>query len=336
MFGSLTALVSIVVLATLSAGGLAYALLYGRIEQENTAERRLEFVQGKGHSEPAPRAGRQAIDPTRRRKSVQDSLKELEAQQKAKARQSRAPPLLVRMQQAGLSWTRRTFIVISVACGAIVFLACWLFGVPIWAAAAFSIAGLLGLPRWYVNRRRKRRIAKFVEEFANAVDVIVRGVKAGLPLNDCIRIIANEAAEPVRSEFRTISETQALGVSLAEAVTRLPDRVPVPEASFFAIVVAIQQRAGGNLSEALGNMSRVLRERRKMRGRIGAMSMEAKASAWIIGSLPGVVITLVWLTSPKYIMLLFTEPLGHLILGASVVWMTIGTLVMRRMINFDF
>lgn len=336
MFGSLAALVSMVVLATLSAGGLAYALLYGRIEQENAAERRLEFIQGKSRGEPALRTGRQAIDPTRRRKSVQDTLKEVDAQQRAKARKSHSPSLTLRMQQAGLSWTRRTFIVVSLACGLIIFLVCWFFGAPVWAAAAFSVAGLLGLPRWYVNWRRKRRIRRFVNEFANAVDVIVRGVKAGLPLNDCIRIIANEAAEPVKSEFRTISETQALGVSLGEAVAKLPDRVPVPEASFFAIVVAIQQRAGGNLSEALGNMSRVLRERKKMKGRIGAMSMEAKASAWIIGSLPGVVITLVYLTSPQYIKLLFTESVGNLILGASVVWMTIGVLVMRRMINFDF
>jgi tight adherence protein B len=195
---------------------------------------------------------------------------------------------------------------------------------------------LLGVPRWVVNFLRKRRMAKFLDEFANASDVIVRGVKAGLPLNDCIKIIANEAAEPVRSEFRHIVETQALGVPLADAVAKLPERVPVPEANFFAIVVAVQARAGGNLSEALGNLSRVLRDRRKMKGKIGAMSMEAKASAAIIGALPIVVMILVYITSPNYIMLLFTEQLGNVILGASAVWMTMGILVMRRMINFDF
>jgi tight adherence protein B len=201
---------------------------------------------------------------------------------------------------------------------------------------AFGLAGLLGLPRWIVNRMRKRRIRKFVDEFANAIDVIVRGVKSGLPLNDCIRIISNEAAEPVKSEFRKIIESQSLGITLADAVNKLPERVPVPEASFFGIVVAIQQRAGGNLSEALGNLSRVLRDRKKMKGKIGAMAMEAKASAWIIGSLPIVVMILVFLTSPNYIMLLFTEPLGKVILGLSAVWMLIGVFVMRKMINFDF
>jgi tight adherence protein B len=336
MFGSFAAVLSLIALATLSAGGIAYTLLYGRIQSENETERRLEFIQGKSRSETRARGGRQAVDPTRRRKSVQDTLKELEAAQKAKARQNRSPPLAVRMQQAGLSWSRRTFVIISIACGAIILVVGWVLGLPLYAAVAFGAAGLFGLPRWIVNRQRKRRIRKFVDHFADAVDVIVRGVKAGLPLNDCIRIIANEAAEPVKSEFRTISETQALGVSLADAVTKLPDRVPVPEASFFAIVVSIQARAGGNLSEALGNLSNVLRERKKMKGKIGAMSMEAKASAWIIGSLPGIVITLVYLTSPGYIKLLFTEPLGNLILGASLAWMTLGVLVMRRMINFDY
>lgn len=329
-------MLAIGVLAMLSAGGVAYALLYGRIQQENTSARRREFIEGKEKTEPTSRGGRQAVDPNRRRKSIQDTLKEVEAQQRAKARQNRSPPIAVRIQQAGLHWSRRTFMLISLACGGVILGITFVLGLPIYACAAFAVAGVLGLPRWFVNRQRKRRIRKFVDEFANAVDVIVRGVKAGLPLNDCIRIIANESAEPVRTEFRILSETQSMGVSLADAVTRLPDRVPTPEASFFAIVVSIQQRAGGNLSEALGNLSRVLRERKKMKGKIGAMSMEAKASAAIIGALPAVVLVLVYLTSPNYISLLFTDRLGNLILGASAVWMFMGIMVMRKMINFDF
>jgi tight adherence protein B len=207
---------------------------------------------------------------------------------------------------------------------------------PLYASAAVGFAGTLGVPRWMINFLRKRRIKRFLEEFPNAMDVIVRGVKAGLPLNECVRIVAMEAAEPVKTEFRQMAETQTLGVSLADAVGKLPERVPVPEASFFAIVITIQQKAGGNLSETLGNLSRVLRERRKMVGKIKAMSMEAKASAAIIGSLPIIVMGLVYLTSPRYMALLFTDPLGNLILGASAVWMFLGIMVMRRMINFDF
>ena len=111
--------------------------------------------------------------------------------------------------------------------------------------------------------------------------------------------------------------------------------IPLPEVNFFAIVIAIQSQAGGNLSEALGNLSRVLRERRKMREKVGALSMEAKASAVIIGALPFIVTLLVYLTSPEYIMVLFTDPRGHIILGISGVWMSIGIFVMRNMINFD-
>ncbi len=335
MFGGSVSIIAIVALAALSAGGIAYGLLFGRIQEENTAEKRLEFIQGKNKAAPTTQ-GRNQQDAGRRRKSVQETLKELDEAQRAKAKQSKSPPFSVRIQQAGLSWSRRTFWIIGAVCGLVLFGISWALQAPLYLAVAFGAVGLLGLPRWYVNRRRKRRIAKFVDEFANAVDVIVRGVKAGLPLNDCIRIIANEAAEPVKSEFRQISETQALGLSLTEAVVRLPDRVPTPEASFFAIVITIQQRAGGNLAEALGNLSRVLRERKKMKGKIGAMAMEAKASAYIIGSLPLVVMGLVSITSPAYIILLFTDPIGHLILVASVLWMTTGVLVMRKMINFDF
>jgi tight adherence protein B len=332
MFGSLGTILAIVGLAALSAGGLAYGLLYGRIQNESNTERRLDFIQGKNKTAPSGRAN----DPTRRRKSVQETLKELEEVQKAKAKQSRSPPMTARMQQAGLNWSRRTFWTISATVGAVLFLLVWITGAPIYYAAALGAVGFLGLPRWFVNWKRKRRLRKFVDEFANAVDVIVRGVKAGLPLNDCIKIIANEAAEPVKSEFRQISETQALGLTLADAVGRMPDRVPTPEANFFSIVITIQQKAGGNLAEALGNLSRVLRERKKMKGKISAMAMEAKASAYIIGSLPGVVMGLTWMTSPGYIGLLFTDRIGHLILVCSAFWMITGILVMRKMINFDF
>ncbi len=326
-------LIAIGGLATLSAGGLTYALLYERIQKENTTARRIGAIQGTGRI-VAPQEA--VADPAKRRKSIQDTLKEVEQREKARARHGKSPPLALRMEQAGLHWSRRTFILISFAVGLVAYAVAWLMGAPIYIAAAVAVAGLLGLPRWAVNFLRKRRMSQFVDEFANAMDVIVRGVKAGLPLNDCIKIIANEAAEPVKSEFRHISETQALGLTLGDAVGKLPERVPVPEANFFAIVVSIQQRAGGNLAEALGNLSRVLRERRKMKGKIAAMSMEAKASAVIIGALPVVVMGLVYLTSPKYIILLFTDPVGHVILGCSAAWMFTGIMVMRKMIRFDF
>jgi tight adherence protein B len=334
MFGSLGFLLAVVALATLSAGGLAYALLYGRIQTENRIQQRLGMVRGDEAGEASPR-GRN-VDAAKRRKSISDTLKELDEKQKARAKRSSSPPLMLRMEQAGLTWSRQTFWTVSAVLGLTIAVATWLIGIAPYAAVAFGVAGLLGLPRWYVNFLRKRRHKKFLDEFANATDVIVRGVKAGLPLNDCVKIIANESAEPVKSEFRTIVETQGLGVPLAEAVAKLPERVPVPEASFFSIVVSIQSRAGGNLSEALGNLSRVLRERKRMKGKIGAMSQEAKASAGIIGALPVIVMALVYITSPSYISLLFITQLGNVILGCAAIWMALGVFVMKRMINFDY
>jgi tight adherence protein B len=334
MFGSLTMLLAVAGLAMLSAGGLAYALLYGRIETENRATERLDRIQKRNPLVDVERS--RAVDAIRRRKSVQETLKEIEEKQKAKAKQSKSPPLNLRLEQAGLSWSRRTFFIISIVLGGVFFVVPWLLGLPLYISALFLVVGLLGLPRWIVGFLRKRRMNQFLNEFANAIDIIVRGIKAGLPLGDCIRIIAQETEEPVKGEFRKIVDAQALGISVAEAVAKMPDRIPLPETNFFAIVIAIQQKAGGNLAEALANLSRVLRERRQMKGKIKAMSMEAKASAVIIGILPFAVMFMTYLSSPQYIMLLFTDPLGNLILGSSAVWMTMGILVMRKMINFDF
>jgi tight adherence protein B len=177
---------------------------------------------------------------------------------------------------------------------------------------------------------------KFVNEFPNAMDVVVRGVKSGLPLGDCIRIIATEAAEPVRSEFRHIIESQSLGLGIAEACERLYQRVPITEANFFGIVISIQQKAGGNLAETLANFSRVIRERRKMQGKIKAMSSEAKASAAIIACLPFTVAILVYLSSPDYITLLWTTFHGKITMLMAGIWMLVGVMVMRKMIRFDF
>ena len=203
-------------------------------------------------------------------------------------------------------------------------------------ALGVGFAAGCGLPFWALSFLKKRRELKFLAMFPDAVDIIVRGIKAGLPLLDSLKLIAQDAEEPVRSEFRAIIETQTIGMPIGEAVLKLYDSISVPEANFFAIVVSIQQRAGGNLSEALGNLSRVLRDRKKMKAKIQAMSQEAKASAAIIGALPLAVMTLVWLTSPDYIDLLFTDPFGHVMLACSAAWMLCGVLVMRKMINFDF
>ena len=218
----------------------------------------------------------------------------------------------------------------------VAFVGAMTLGIGLVPALGFGFAAGAGFPFWALSFLKKRREGKFLEAFPDAVDVIVRGIKAGLPLLDSLKMIAVDAQEPVRSEFRSIIETQTIGIPLGEACLKLFENMPVPEANFFGIVVSIQQRAGGNLSEALGNLSRVLRDRKKMKAKIQAMSMEAKASASIIGALPIAVMTLVWITSPAYIELLWTDPFGRVMMACCGVWMAIGIFIMRKMINFDF
>ena len=314
-------------LGSVAVGGVAWVFIYPILSGERQAEKRVASF---ARAEPVVRTrGAQRS----RRDVVEQTLKEFEERHK----KSKSVPLSVRISQAGLKWTKRQFLLISAGVGVVMFLLGLLMlpgGLP--AAAAFGFAGAFGLPRWLLSFLKKRREVKFLETFPDAVDIIVRGVKAGLPLLDCLKMIASESQEPVKSEFRAILETQAIGMPLGEACGKLYEDMPLPEANFFGIVVAIQQKSGGNLSEALGNLSRVLRDRKKMKAKIRAMSQEAKSSAAIIGALPIAVMTLVYITSPQYISLLWTEPLGRVMLAASAVWMFAGVMVMKKMINFDF
>ncbi len=152
-----------------------------------------------------------------------------------------------------------------------------------------GLIGVFGIPRWFINKLTARRQTKFIRELPNAIDIVVRGMKSGLPLNECLAIIARESEEPLAGEFREVIEQQRVGVSLGEALQRLAMRMPLPEVKFLSIVVAIQQQAGGNLSEALGNLSTVLRDRFQLKMKVKALSAEAKASAWVLASLPPIV-----------------------------------------------
>lgn len=317
-------------LVALAAGGLIWVFVYPLLSGERKAELRQESVT---RSEPiAARAAATRVGPKVRREQIEDTLKELEVRNK----KQKNLPLAMRISQAGLEWSKRQYIIISVAIGAALFVVILLVGGGILAATGAGFAGGFGIPRWLLMFLKKRRENKFLYNFPDAVDVIVRGVKAGLPLGDCLRIIANESQEPVRAEFKTIVEAQTVGISMGDACAKLFERMPVPEANFFGIVVLIQQRAGGNLSEALSNLSRVLRDRKKMKAKIQAMSMEAKASAVIIAALPFAVMILVYISSPNYIELLWTHPTGRMMMAACAVWMMMGVLVMKKMINFDF
>ncbi len=313
-------------MATVAVGGVAYALAQPYLDGNAQAEKRKAALQSRAATKSAGRGN----DAAKRRKQVADSLKELDARAKSKKL-----TFETKMAQAGVTWTRPFYYALSAALAVVAAgIAFLVLGSPLIGLAA-AVVGGFGMPAWLVSRLRKRRFNKFLDEFPAAVDVIVRGIKAGIPLGDCIRNIASEAAEPVRTEFRNIVETQQMGIGIAEAVEKLTERVPLAEANFFSIVINIQSKAGGNLSEALTNLSNVLRDRKKMKGKVKAMSSEAKASAGIIGCLPPLVGGAVYFTSPNYMNVLFTTSTGHLVMFGCVCWMGMGIFVMKKMISFD-
>jgi tight adherence protein B len=314
-------------LAATAIGGIAWVFVYPLLSGEKKAESRRASV-----AKPEPAARQTDKSQRSRREQVEGSLKDLEARRQKEKRL----PLSSRLTQAGLDWSPQKFMIISGILAAASFVAAMVMGGGLLGAAGLAFAAGFGLPRWGLSYLKTRREKNFLKALPDAVDVIVRGIKAGLPLFESIKVVAADAPEPLKGEFLAIIETQAIGMPLGDACQRLFERMPVPEANFFGIVIAIQQKSGGNLSEALGNLSKVLRDRKKMAEKIQAMSMEAKASAGIIGSLPPIVMLLVYLSTPEYISLLWTHPTGQLMLLGCAVWMSIGIFVMKRMINFDF
>jgi tight adherence protein B len=312
----------------IAAAGVLYALVYPHLSGQVRAEKRQAAYSRSNAG--AKKASDRNVDAANRRRQIADTLKDLEQKDKKKR-----VSLETKIGQAGLTISKNAYLGASIGAGTFLALILLLLSGEFYIAIPALLVGGIGLPSWFLSFLKNRRIKKFVNEFPNAIDVIIRGVKSGLPLGDCLRIVASEAQEPVRGEFRAIVEATTVGLSVGEAAERLVDRVPIPETNFFAIVINIQQKAGGNLSEALGNLSRVLRDRKKMELKIKAMSSEAKASAGIIGSLPFIVTLLVYLSSPSYIELLWTTSTGLFVLAASGIWMSIGVMSMRKMVSFD-
>ncbi len=336
MFGIEMPILMMIGLAGLSAGAMAYAFMFNRINLENKTGKRLETVKKSQTDNRGKVAVRDRLaEATKRRKTIEDSLKALEERQKGQDKMMKKPPLKIQLKQAGFQIDVKKFYMISAGVGVALMVLTFFSGAPLFAAPGGFVVGMFGIPRWAVGFLRGRRIKKFLNEFPNSIEIIVRAIKSGLPLNDGVRLIASEAPEPVRSEFRRMVESQQLGVSIPEAAGKMKETMPCPEANFFGIVIQIQAQAGGNLSEALGNLASVLRARKQMKAKVAALSMEAKASAAIIGALPFIVGFLVYLTSPNYIIPLFTTSTGHMMLGFSAIWMSMGLFTMKKMISFD-
>lgn len=266
-----------------------------------------------------------------RRKQIQDQLRKQEELRK----QSSKVPMSVLMERAKISGSVTSLYVKFSIIGAVITAALIFVGVkPLFAVAALPVCAVLLAPK-YVNMRIKSQQKKFIAEFPNAIDILVRGVRTGLPVNEGMRVIAREVPEPVATEFRIITESTGVGVTLEDALSRFFNRMALPEVNFFNIVLAIQKQTGGNLAEALGNLSNTLRERKKLKNKIKALSSEAKASAMIIGSLPFLLACVLFLVAPDYITLLFTQPTGHYMMAGGLFWMGCGMFMMKTMMDFE-
>ena len=263
MFGIDTTVILVVVLVAIAAGGIAYTVMFPTIETQNKAQKRFKQVRVAETDSGALKLARDRdYEAAKRRKSLQESLKDLEEKQKKKTNYS-APPLKIALQQTGWKVTVAQFYIASIILAVLSGLITYVAGAPWYLAVGMVVVGGIGLPRWIVHFKRNRRFKAFIAEFPNALDVMVRSIRSGLPINDALRLIATEAEEPLRGEFKRVVEAQQLGLTIPEACGRLHENIPLPETNFFAIVITIQAQAGGNLSEALANLSRVLRDRKK-------------------------------------------------------------------------
>ncbi|MFM8747101.1 MAG: type II secretion system F family protein [Aestuariivirga sp.] len=323
---------AIAALAAVAVGGIAAALAFPLLAPSSANSRLKALLREDGA--PPPRrslfgriagGGRDS-----RRRQVQETLKQIEERE----RRRKDASLRVLIARSGQSLSVMRFYGLSALLGAALAAAPLAFGVPWYACAALGAIGAVAIPRRILGYLGKRRQEAFLDGLADAVDAIIRGLKAGLPLSDAMRVIASETGPPVGPEFLEIVEGQRLGVSIDQGLERLAERMPLPEVIFLSIVVGIQSKSGGNLAEALGNLSRMLRERKKLKNRIRSASQEAKTSAMIIGSLPFLVGGGLMVMSPGYLAPFFETAAGNLMLAACLLWMLIGVLIMRKMINF--
>ncbi|MBW8892870.1 MAG: type II secretion system F family protein [Burkholderiales bacterium] len=319
------------VLGFITIAGLGFVLAGGGDGGSAKTVKRAQLIAGGDRQVVAARAKVATNTPDVRRKQILKTLQEQD-QQKKKA----SLTIAARLRAAGLGDKVRMFWIISAVAGLGVGLLLLILGqMPLIALGAAFASGF-GLPRWVVGMMAKARTKKFTSAFSDAIDIIVRGIKSGLPVNDCLKMIGKECPEPLAGEFRILTENVGMGMTMDQALERMYERMPTSELRFFTTVLSIQAKTGGNLAEALGNLSSVLRARKLMAEKIKALSAEAVASAFIIGALPPGVVALISIIAPTYMAPMFSDSRGHLMLIGAAVWMTIGILVMRKMINFKF
>ena len=325
---SVPLLLAFVVMLLAMSSAFAYVIV------QNTGPRarfkaRLAAI---GGVKEAAATGKGEAGPTRRARSIRSKLAEAGGGTDAP---SRRVELRLLIDRAGLTLSARAFYGWSAVSAVVGTGLYFLFGYPWYLSWAVLIVMGVGLPRKVLGVMAARRQRAFTQHFADAIDVIVRGIRSGLPVGECLTIIARESPDPVGGEFRLLVEGQRLGMTLKQALDRSCRRMPTADMKFFAIVLNLQQQTGGNLAETLAGLSEVLRQRKKMADKVRAMSSEARMTAGIIGSMPFLISLMIYLINPEYISLLWTDSTGKKILYGGLAWMAIGVFIMKQMISFE-
>jgi len=271
---------------------------------------------------------------------VEAQLKKAVAARKPQAHRiagsgSRAEALALRLHRTGMGWSMTSYIYGSI--GLSLGIALLIFiksGIALLSLLVGAVIGM-GLPHLLVNMFINRRINAFNSKFPDAIDLLVRGLRSGLPVTETLGVVSGEVPGPVGEEFKMVTERIKIGKTMEDALQETADRLGTPEFQFFCITLAIQRETGGNLAETLSNLSDVLRKRAQMKLKIRAMSSESKASAYIVGALPFIVFGLVYMMNPDY-MGKFFEDQRLIVAGlGALVWMSIGGFIMAKMVNFE-
>ena len=240
-----------------------------------------------------------------------------------------------RLAMTGKKWTLKNFLTVCLGIGAFAFVALFIrTGQPL-LSAIIAVGVGFGVPHFAVGFFMKKRVKNFTASFPDAIELLVRGLRSGLPVTETLVVVAREIPGPVGEEFKMVTERIKIGRSMEEALQESANRLDTPEFNFFCITLAIQRETGGNLAETLANLADVLRKRAQMKLKIKALSSESKASAYIVGALPFLVFAMIWWINPDYLSGFFSEERLMIAGVGGLIWMSIGAFIMAKMVSFE-
>ncbi len=248
---------------------------------------------------------------------------------------SRQQALAMRLERTGMNWTNMQYFYASLGLGLVLAALIYLkTGAALLALAVGVMAGA-GLPHFIVGKLITRRTNAFNSKFPDGIELLVRGLRSGLPVGETLGVVASEVPGPVGAEFRAVTERIKIGRTMEEALQETANKLGTAEFQFFVITLAIQRETGGNLAETLSNLADVLRKRAQMKLKIKAMSSESKASAYIVGSLPFIVFSMIYMVNQNYIADFFVDERLMVTGMGGLVWMSIGGFIMAKMVSFE-